>query len=141
MSPAQDPRSGCPVVFALDIFGDRWTLLVIRDMALRGFTTYSELLAAEESISTNILADRLKRLETAGVITKRRDPDHGAKFHYELSQAGLDLIPVLIAMMRWSCKHDANSPVSAGLKRRIAREPDAMAKEFVKKAKARRMGR
>ena len=66
--PPNDPRSPCPVVLALDTFGDRWTLLVIRDMAMRGFSTYGEFLKAGESISTNILADRLKKLEEQGVV-------------------------------------------------------------------------
>lgn len=136
MAPTDDPRSQCPVVFALDLFGDRWSLLVIRDMVFRGFSTYSEFLNAGEGISTNILADRLKRLESAGIVTKGKDPDHGAKYRYGLSQGGLDLVPVLVEMMRWSAKHDPDTPMSKAFRRKLERDPGAVADELVKRAQA-----
>ena len=132
MPPAQNPRSGCPVVFALDVFGDRWTLLVIRDMVLRGFTTYGEFLKAGEQISTNILADRLKRLEARGLVTKRQDPENRAKKRYTLSEQGLDLVPVLVEMMRWSAKHDPESPVSEGFRRQLD-DPAELARAILKR--------
>ena len=76
--------SGCPVTFALDTFGDQWTLLIIREMMFHGRRTYGEFLEADEAISTNILANRLKQLEFDGIIAKRRDPDNFRSFIYEL---------------------------------------------------------
>ncbi|MGE0708962.1 MAG: winged helix-turn-helix transcriptional regulator [Planctomycetota bacterium] len=123
----KEPRSPCPVVFALDLLGDRWTLLVIRDLALRGMSTYGELLAAGEGIATNVLADRLKRLEAADVLTKSRDPQHGARNRYRLTSKGLDLIPILVEMMRWSAKHDPACPMSAALRLRLLEDPEGVA--------------
>ncbi|MHC4091319.1 MAG: winged helix-turn-helix transcriptional regulator [Planctomycetota bacterium] len=68
-------RSGCPIAYSLDVFGDRWTLLILRDMVFGGKRYYREFLEAGEGIATNVLADRLERLEDAGLISKRRDPD------------------------------------------------------------------
>ena len=136
MSPAQNPRSGCPVVFALDVFGDRWTLLVIRDMVFRGFRTYGEFLNAGEGISTNILADRLKRLEQTGIVTKERDPEHGARIRYALTDKGLGLVPLLIEMMRWSAQHDPDSPVSDELKQRLEEDLPGLVAEFLERAQA-----
>ena len=128
-------RSACPVVFALDLFGDRWTLLIVRDMILKGSSSYGEFLEAGEGISTNLLAERLRRLEEHGIVTKARDPDHGAKFRYALTKRGIDLAPVLVEMIRWSAKHDAHSPVSKALRRRLDREPGKVVEEFVKRAR------
>lgn len=104
-------RSGCPIVFGLDTFGDRWTLLIIREIMLKGKKTYSDFLEAEESISTNILADRLKHLEAEGVIEKTRDPDNGRSFTYSLTAKGFDLAPIILEIVNWSGKYD-QSPVA-----------------------------
>lgn len=104
-----DPKlrdTGCPVSFALDLFGDRWSLLVIRDMLIGGRSRYREFLEAGEGISTNILADRLRSLEAAGLILRRRDPENGRSVIYELTDQGRDLAPVLIEIVRWSGRHD-----------------------------------
>ena len=135
MSTPAKRRSGCPVVFALDLFGDRWTLLIVRDLALRGMTTYGEFLEAGEGISTNILADRLKRLQDQKIVTRSSDPAHGAKYRYKLTKKGLALIPVMVEMMRWSASHDARTPMSAAFKRRLDREPRRIAEEFAKRAR------
>ncbi len=128
-------RSECPVVFALDLFGDRWTLLIVRDLILRGFTTYSDFLQAGEGISTNILADRLRRLEDQEIVTKHDDPEHGAKYRYRLTKKGLGLIPVLVEMIRWSAHHDPSTPLSKALKRRLDREPRKVIDEFLRRAR------
>lgn len=104
-------------------------------MALRGRSTYGELQKAEEGISTNILADRLKRLEAEGVVTKEPDPEHGARGLYRLTRKGLDLIPLLVEMMRWSAKHDPESPLPKAFLRRLEREPQALAEEFRERAR------
>ena len=138
MATSSKCRSACPVVFALDVFGDRWTLLIVRDLIFKQRTTYGEFLNSGEAISTNILADRLKRLEEQGIVTKQADPDHGAKYRYQLTQKGLDLVPVLLEMIRWGAKHDPQTPVPKSFKRRLDREPRRVAAEFVKQAKATR---
>lgn len=106
---AKNHGTGCPVAFALDIFGDRWSLLVIRDLMLRGNETYGEFLDSGEGIATNVLADRLKGLEAEGIIVKSPDPDNRRRNIYRLTQKGLDLAPVIMEMIRWGGKHD-NSP-------------------------------
>ncbi len=97
-------RSGCPIASTLDIVGDRWSLAIIRSMVM-GATSYSDLLSAPERISTNILADRLRKMEAAGLIEQaaiRRGATHGA---YRLTVAGADLLPALQAIARWGERH------------------------------------
>jgi DNA-binding HxlR family transcriptional regulator len=98
--------SGCPIAFGLDTFGDRWSLLVIRDMMLNEKKTYGEFLESGEGISTNILANRLKHLETVGIIEKSRDPENRRSFLYALSEKGRDLAPILLEIISWSGEHD-----------------------------------
>jgi DNA-binding HxlR family transcriptional regulator len=93
-------RSGCPVACSLDVIGDRWTLLVIRDL-LMGKTRYGELASSSEHIPTNILADRLKRLERQGLITSTLYSEHPPRREYHLTTAGWELRRVLEAMARW----------------------------------------
>lgn len=101
-----DRRSSCPLSFALDIFGDRWSLLVLRDLAFGGKRRYCELLRSDEGIATNILAERLERLEAHGILEKSRDPEDGRRRLYSLTSKGKDLIPVLAEIMRWAARHD-----------------------------------
>lgn len=98
-------RSDCPIANALEILGDRWTLVIVRDLMFRGKKEYGELLTSDEEISTNILADRLARLRAAGIVTKTPHPRHGNKFRYELTDKGLDLAPVLIDLTLWGAEH------------------------------------
>ena len=97
-------RSRCPVACVLDIVGDRWSLLVIRDL-MRGKRRYAEFLASPEGIPTNILADRLKRLKKAGVITARRYSQHPPRVEYALTPKGEDLRPIMRAMVAWGVRH------------------------------------
>lgn len=97
-------RSHCPVANTLDLFGDKWTLLIVRDLLL-GKLRYGEFAQSPESIPTNILADRLKRLEQAGVVLKKAYCDKPIRFQYELTEKGKDLKPILEAMAEWSIKH------------------------------------
>jgi DNA-binding HxlR family transcriptional regulator len=99
-------QSGCPIAFGLDTFGDRWSLLVIREIMVKGKKTYGEFLEADEGISTNILADRLKHLETEGIIKKARDPENRRSFTYSLTDKGRDLAPIIIEIIKWSGAHD-----------------------------------
>ncbi|AZV76915.1 transcriptional regulator [Parasedimentitalea marina] len=102
-------QTGCPVAFGLDIFGDRWTLLVIREIMLRGKRTYSEFMEMEEEIATNILIDRLKSLEAEGLVNKERDPENRRSFLYSLTKKGRDLAPILLEIIIWSGEHDKRS--------------------------------
>lgn len=104
----EKPRSGCPISLALEVIGDKWSLLILRDLLLNGKQRYQEFLTSREKISTNILADRLNRLEEVGVISKSDDPASGRQFLYSPTKKGLDLLPALIELARWSCKHDPN---------------------------------
>lgn len=97
-------RSRCPVACVLDIVGDRWSLLVIRDL-MRGKRRYAEFLASPEGIPTNILAERLKRLKKAGVIASRRYSHHPPRVEYSLTEKGEDLRPIMRAMADWGVRH------------------------------------
>lgn len=101
-----EQRSGCPINIALEIFGDRWSLLIVRDLMLKGRNTYKEFLEAEEGIATNILAERLQRLEATGILLKQPDPADGRKTIYQLTPKGIDLTPVLVEMILWSVRHE-----------------------------------
>jgi len=99
-----DARSPCPVACSLDLLGDKWTLLVVRDLLL-GKQTYSEFQRSPEGIPTNILAERLKRLQAAGVIDKTEYQQRPVRYAYRLTEKGRDLQPVLLAMIDWGNKH------------------------------------
>ena len=104
-------KSDCPINFALEIFGDRWTFLIVRDLMIKGKHYYGEFLTSEEKIATNILADRLALLEMNGIISKSSDPSHKQKINYRLTLKGIDLIPILIEVIMWSAKYDKDSAV------------------------------
>jgi len=114
--------STCPVAFALDVFGDRWTLLIVRDLMLRGARSYGELLDGGEGIATNVLADRLKALEAAGIVVGAPDPENRRRKIYALTDKGLDLAPVVIEIIRWSGVHDARADARKGLVDRIRKD-------------------
>jgi DNA-binding HxlR family transcriptional regulator len=99
-------RSGCPLNASVEILGDRWSLLIIRDMMLRGFRSYKEFLESYEGIATNILADRLRKLMAHGIITTKADPSDGRKLIYVLTAKGIDLAPVLTEMVLWAAAHE-----------------------------------
>jgi DNA-binding HxlR family transcriptional regulator len=99
-------RSGCPLNASVETLGDRWSLLIIRDMMLRGFRTYKEFLESFEGIATNILADRLRKLQAYGIITTERDPSDGRRLFYLLTEKGIDLAPVLTEMVLWAARHE-----------------------------------
>ena len=108
----QERRSSCPGACALDLVGDKWTLLVVRDL-LRGRHTFKELLAADEGIPTNILADRLKKMEASGLVEARPYQDKPVRWRYQLTAKGRDLEYVLAAVARWGKKHIAGTRVAA----------------------------
>lgn len=99
------PRSHCPVSLALEAIGDKWSLLVLRDLIMRRKSRFQEFLDSEEGISTNILADRLVRLERRGLISRSDDPDDKRQVRYAPTQKALDLLPVIFELARWSVKY------------------------------------
>jgi len=108
---ASDTFGKCPVTFGLDIFGDRWSLLIIRDIVFKGKRHYSDFARSPEKISTNILANRLARLEAEGILSRHPDPDNQAKRIYRLTEKGAALIPVMLEIVAWSAAFD---PANAG---------------------------
>ena len=101
----RDARSGCPVNLSLEIFGDRWTLLVLRDIVFGGARHFRELLNGPERISSNILADRLTALVEHGLLTKTDDPSHKQKVIYSLTEQAIELVPVLAQLSAWGIRH------------------------------------
>ena len=102
-------RSGCPVSISLEIFGDRWSLLIIRDIIVRGFRTFKQFQQSGEGIATNILADRLRRLEAAGIITADMAQGDRRSSTYRLTEKGIDLAPVLLELLIWGARHEKTS--------------------------------
>lgn len=102
-------RSHCPVNFGLEAFGDRWALLIVRDIVFRGKRTFGEFLQSEEGFATNILASRLEHLTAQGILSRDGDAGDGRRAVYTLTEKGLDLIPLVFEMVLWSAKHDPES--------------------------------
>lgn len=100
-----EARSGCPINLALETVGDKWSLLVIRDMIFGGRRHFRELLNSEEGISSNILADRLRLLTEEGILTRADDPSHKQKVVYSLTEKGIELLPVLAALSNWGVRY------------------------------------
>ena len=107
--PNAKRRSGCPVSISLEVIGDRWSLLIVRDLMVRGFRTFKEFQHAGEGMATNILADRLQKLEAAGIITSEAEETDGRKVNYRLTEKGIDLAPVLFDLLVWGARHEETS--------------------------------
>ncbi len=102
----ENQRSGCPINLTLEIVGDKWSLIIIRDIIFGGRRHFNELLAgSEEGISSNILADRLKTLLAAGILSKQDDPTHKQKAIHCLTEQGIELLPILAQMSSWGRKY------------------------------------
>ena len=104
--PKSKHRSGCPVSVSLEILGDRWSLLIIRDLMVRGFRTFKDFQGSGEGIATNILADRLQKLEVSGIITSGAEPTDARRINYRLTEKGIDLAPVLLELLIWGSRHE-----------------------------------
>lgn len=113
------PRSDCPISYSLDFFGDKWTFLIIRDIVFEGKKFYNDFLQSKEGIATNILADRLKRLETIGVIQSKVYEKLKTKKVYSLTQKGKDLIPILVEMIAWSAQYKDELNVPSGFVEKV----------------------
>ncbi len=103
---APNRRSGCPVSVSLEQFGDRWSLLIIRDLMVRGYRTFREFQHAGEGIATNVLADRLRKLEAANILTAERAPEDGRSINYRLTPKGIALAPVMLELLLWAARHE-----------------------------------
>ena len=99
-------RSGCPVSLSLEEFGDRWSLLIIRDLMVRGFRTFKEFERSGEGIATNILASRLAKLKAARIITAEAEQTDARRVNYRLTEKGIDLAPVLLELLIWGARHE-----------------------------------
>ena len=116
-------KSDCPIHFALEIFGDAWTLLIVRDLMFKGRTSYTDLLHAEEGIATNVLADRLVRLEEDGVIEKEAGSGRGTGSRYWLTPKGTDLLPIVLEIIAWSAKYDPRTAADPSFVRHLRSDP------------------
>jgi DNA-binding HxlR family transcriptional regulator len=123
-------RSNCPIACALDVIGDKWTLVVLRDVIMARKRHFQELLEGNEGIATNILASRLKLLEAAGLVTRRADPAQARRVVYAPTAKALDLLPVLIELMRWSLKYISESAAPAQFVRRLAEDREGFIAEL-----------
>ena len=108
---ARARRSGCPISLALEVIGDTWSLLIVRDLMFKGFRTFNEFLGAGERIASNVLTDRLAKLESAGIIDKREHGSDARRYEYRLTGKGIDLAPVIVEIVLWSARYeDTDAP-------------------------------
>jgi DNA-binding HxlR family transcriptional regulator len=105
-SPRPQRRSGCPLNAALEMLGDRWSLLIVRDLMLAGKRTFKSFLESSECIATNVLADRIARLEELGILARTPDPKDRRRDLFRLTAKGMDLGPVLIELVLWAARHE-----------------------------------
>jgi DNA-binding HxlR family transcriptional regulator len=128
-------RSDCPISCSLDIFGDKWSLLIIRDIMLRGKVSYSEFLTSEEKIASNILVNRLSVLEEENILLKEVSPENKSKYIYSLTQKGADLLPIVIEIMDWGAKYNTNCP-RKDLGKKIKKDKAGVIRELSQSLKA-----
>ena len=126
-----DYRSDCPISTALDIFGDKWSLLIVRDMVFKGLSTYGDFLNGGEKIATNILADRLTMLEAGGIIAKQKHPESKAKILYTLTPKGIDLVPALVEIIAWSEKYHEVHPQAKQFAKQLRKDKVAVVKQIL----------
>ena len=127
------PRSDCPISYALDFMGDKWSLLIIRDLVFEDKKFYKEFLRSKEGIATNILSDRLKKLEAAGIVTSKIFAELKTQKEYALTRKGLDLIPVLVDMSIWSAKYDDGLAVDSAFVEKVTRDREQVIKNIEKR--------
>jgi DNA-binding HxlR family transcriptional regulator len=123
-------RSDCPINFTLEALGDKWTLLIVRDMMFKGKKYYGEFLDSEEKIATNILADRLQKLENEDLIFSSKAADNLKKIIYQLTDKGIDLLPMILEMIQWGAKHDIKTAAPKEFIARLKKDKAGMIEEF-----------
>jgi DNA-binding HxlR family transcriptional regulator len=127
---------GCPVRFAAGIFGDRWTMILLRDLLFRGRNRYGQLLENGEGISTNILADRLAKLEAQGLVTRDPDPDNGTRVLYTPTHKAIGLIPVFLAIMEWGLETDPDCGLTPEGLAELRQREAALSRSLARRARA-----
>lgn len=123
-------RSHCPISFALDIFGDKWSLLILRDLIFKDKSNYQDFADSEEGISTNILADRLKLLKKEGLILSSPDKTNARKIIYMPTTKALDLIPMILEVIEWSAKYDPNTGAPKELLKMLKKDRKALVRRI-----------
>jgi len=126
--PTSKRRSGCPVSISLELLGDRWSLLIIRDLMVRGFRTFKEFQESGEGIASNILADRLRKLEQRSLISTEADETDARKLNYRLTERGIDLATVLVELLIWGARHEKTG-APAGVVAKIQRNRESFLAE------------
>jgi len=116
----------------LEVFGDRWSLLIVRDLMVRGYRTFKEFQESGERIATNILADRLQKLEAAGILSREPEATDGRKINYRLTEKGIDLAPVLLDLLLWGARHE-QADASCSLILRMERHREEILAEAKKR--------
>jgi DNA-binding HxlR family transcriptional regulator len=129
-------RSDCPLSCSLDVFGDKWSLLIIRDLMFGNKSTYNDFLKSAEGIATNILASRLKGLEENGIIEKSAHPDSKAKILYKLTQKGIDLLPIIMEVYFWADKYSSIPTDIKSTIKEAKKDKDKFIKRVTKELKA-----
>lgn len=125
-------RSDCPISCSLDIWGDKWSLLIIRDLLAAKKCTYGDFLKSPEGIATNILASRLQVLEENGIIVKLEHPDSKAKVLYQLTRKGIDLLPIVVEISLWAEKYFAISDAQKEMLHGVKKDKEGFVKRAVK---------
>jgi len=120
----QNKRSNCPISFGLEIFGDKWSLLILRDIFFKGAKHYREFLSGNERIATNILASRLKKMVDQGLIEKKRDESNRRQYIYIPTKKGLELIPTMLEIVLWSANNDPETEAVESYVRRLRNRTD-----------------
>src|SRR5258708_11401605 len=128
-------RSDCPISCALDRFGDKWSLLIIRDLLFKEKSSYGEFLASEEKIATNILSDRLQTLQQAEIIKKIANKQDKRKDIYRLTKKGIDLLPILIEIILWSAKYDPQSAASKDFVSKTREDKNKLIQDIIEELK------
>ena len=132
---ARPRRSSCPISFALDTFGDKWSLLVLRDLIFKDKSNYEDFIQSEEQISTNILAERLKRLKDEGLIEGKPDKENKRKIVYTPTPKALDLIPMILEMIEWSASYDPKTGAPEEFLKMLKKDRKKLAKQIRAKFK------
>jgi DNA-binding HxlR family transcriptional regulator len=113
--PKSKRRSGCPVSVSLEMIGDRWSLLIVRDLMVRGYRTFKEFEESGEGVATNILSERLHKLKSTGIIATGVDASDGRKVNYRLTQKGIDLAPAVLELLIWGARHEKTEASCAAI--------------------------
>jgi len=127
---AKPRRSDCPIASSLDLLGDRWSLLILRDIFFAQKKYFGEFLASPEGIATNILANRLERLERSGLVSKLRDPRDRKRYAYQVTAKGFETLPILLELILWGAAHDPSTTVPADYLERVREDRDELVSEI-----------